>query len=93
MYVYMCIYVYVYICNYIYLYIYLNLYLYLYIRYLANDMQFHLVAPLLVFPFVLSPTLGWALLAQLLIASTAANAIIAATKGYALGSPFWNHRN
>jgi peptidoglycan/LPS O-acetylase OafA/YrhL len=56
--------------------------------YLANDMQFYLVAPLFVFPFVLSYRLGWAVLGLLLAGSTAANAAIAAINHYAASPLF-----
>lgn len=56
--------------------------------YLANDMQFYLVAPLMVFPFVLSYRLGWAALGLLLAGSTAANAAIAAVNHYAASPLF-----
>jgi peptidoglycan/LPS O-acetylase OafA/YrhL len=56
--------------------------------YLSNDMQFYLVAPLLVFPFVLTRRLGWATLALALAGSTAANAAIASVNHYAASPLF-----
>jgi len=56
--------------------------------YLSNDMQFFLVAPLLVYPYVISEALGWAVLALVLAASTAANVAIANAGGYAASPLF-----
>jgi len=50
--------------------------------YLSNDMQFFLLAPLLVFPYVLSPLLGWAVLTLAVSASTAANVAISIAGNY-----------
>lgn len=51
--------------------------------YLANDMQFFLLTPLVVCPYVMRAALGWALLLAVLMASTIANVVIAVQHDYA----------
>lgn len=50
--------------------------------YLSNDFQFYLAAPLLVFPMVSSPVVGWSVWALAVLGSTAANIAIAIAGGY-----------
>jgi len=50
--------------------------------YLSNDMQFYLVAPLIVFPMVAKPLLGWSLWALATLGSTAANLAISYSGSY-----------
>lgn len=56
--------------------------------YLANDMQFYLFAPVVVFPFLRWRRLGWSFLGTLLLGSTVANAVISATNHYAASPLF-----
>jgi len=59
--------------------------------YLANDMQFFLSAPFVVFPYVTSRRLGWAVVLLLIVASTVANVVIAIDGHYTASTLFDSH--